>query len=271
MRRTLLALLALAAPAALLAACGDDDDEGGGGRSAEEQEYVDAWVVNLTESDDGLGVDEDEADCMAAALVDGLGTERFADADVTADDVAEGESPGELLGEGAIPEEDARAVLADWEDCTDVGLLLADASREDFDLDDDGVRCLAEGLNEQDLAAELLVVSFTSAGEAGPEDESLLTDFTLLVDECSGGGEGAGGALVDTFAQGLLEDGTLTEEQAQCLAQTTVDAIGRERLVTLSLEDGEFSDAPPEVQAEITQALLDAAVECDVPVSAFGG
>ncbi len=270
MRRTLLSLLALATPVALLAACGDDDDSGdGGGLSAEEQEHVDAWVVNLTESEDGLTVPEGDAGCMARAIVEGIGTEPFVDADVTPEDIADGRSPGELVGDGVIPEEDARAVLADWDGCTDLGRLLADASREDFELDDDGATCLAEGLNDQGLAADLLVASFTSAS-GNPGDQGLLTDFTLLVDECSAGADG-GGALVDAFAESLLGDGTLTEEQAQCLAEGTVGTIGRERLVELSLEDGEFSDAPPEVQAEVTQALLDAAVDCDVPVSAFGG
>ena len=265
MRRTLLLLLALAAPAALLAACGDDDDSGGG----DEDAYRAAWVTNLTDSEDGLQVEREDAECMAQALVDELGTEAFVDADVTPEEVAEGDSPGELLGDGVIPEEDARAVLDGWDDCTDVGRLLAEGAQEDFGLDADGVTCLAEGLDERGIAADLLVVSFTSSGEGGPEDETVLRDFTLLVDECSAG-DGEGGALVDAFASSLVSDGNITEEQAQCLAQHTVDTIGRERLLELSLEDGEFSDAPADVQGEVTQALIAAAVECDVPVSAFG-
>lgn len=266
LRRLALTLLALAAPAALLVACGDDDD---GGRSDAEQELVDAWVVNLTSSDEEgeLAVSEDDAECMAAALVDGLGADVFDEHDVTADDIEEGTSPGELFGDDVVSERDARAVLDEWEDCTDLDRLLAESTGGSLGLDDDGVACMAEALDDEDLAVQVLLASFTSASGEPPQD--VLSRFTVLADECSVGEDG-GGALADSIAESLTEDGSVTEEQAQCLAQHVIDEIGRDRLVEQSLGSGDFEDASPEFQQEIVGAMLSGASECGVPISSFG-
>lgn len=262
LRRPALALLALAVPVALFAACGDDDD--GGGSSAD-QELVDAWVVNLSSADEdgSLAVPEEDAECMAAALVDGLGADVFDEADVTAEDIEEGASPGELLGDGAVSEDDARSILDDWTGCTDLDRLLAETTSGGLGLDDDQVDCLAEALGEEgDIAVEALLPSFTT--ESGEPPQDVLSRFTILADECSG-------ALVDSIAESLASGQDLTDEQARCLAEHVIDTIGRDRLVDQSLASGEFEDATPEFQQEMEAALLSGADACGVPVSSVSG
>jgi hypothetical protein len=270
MRRTLLALLALAASATLLVACGDDDDSGDGGdRSELEQAHVDAWLVNLTESDEGLQADEDDARCMAEAIVDEVGTAPFEEADVTPEEIEGGDSPGQLAGDGAISEDQARAVIDAWDGCGDVARLFAVSGASDFGLDDDGVDCLAERLDGSDAFDAILVASFTSAsGE--PQDAPAVAEFLEIIEACSGGESGPG-VLQDSIADSLAEDGTLTGEQAQCLAASVIDAVGQERLLELSMESGDFESAPAEVQQEMAEALVAAAGDCDVPISALGG
>jgi hypothetical protein len=268
MRRTLLALLALAAPAAVLGACGDD---GGGGLSAEEREYADAWAVNLSEDDDGIRADDDDAECMAVALVEGIGIEVFEEHDVAPEDVEDGDSPGEMVGDGVIPEADARTVVQGWEECADLPLLFAESAREDFQLDDDGVACVSERLAGSDAFETVMVAAFTS-GDGEPEDDRAAAELVTVVTDCSSGADGeGGGVLVDSVAESLLADGNLDEAQAQCLAQSIVDTIGQERLIEQSLESGDFESAPPEFQQEMAEAVVAAAGECGVPPSALAG
>ena len=184
MRRTVLALLALTAPVALLAACGDDDDGGGGSGVADD--HVAAWTANLTDAEDGLAVADDDAECMAEALVDGLGTERFEDADVTVEDIEAGASPGELLGDGGISEDDARAVLDEWGDCTDLDRLLAESSAEAMGLEAEGVDCLAGALEDEGIAEELLVASFTT--EDGQPEQGAYDRFVAAASQCTSDG-----------------------------------------------------------------------------------
>ena len=71
------------------------------------------------------------------------------------------------------------------------------------------------------------------------------------------------------IAESLAADGSLTEEQAQCLAEGVVDEIGEDRMGEL-FATGAFDDLGAEAQDEVTGALLQAAAACDVPLSAFG-
>src|SRR6187549_3347787 len=130
MLRTGRVLVVLATALAFVPACADEggDDsadttttEASDDLTAEEQEYADAFAVTLADDTNGLAVQPDEADCMANAVMAELGVEPFKDADVTPDDIdPEGESsPGELLGDGVVTDEQAHAILDVWEDCVD--------------------------------------------------------------------------------------------------------------------------------------------------------
>jgi hypothetical protein len=259
-----------------LAACSDSDDgadaDGGsdeGDLTSEEQEFADAWSTTLQDEEDGFGVPAADADCMAAAIMAELGTGPFDDAEISPADIgedAENNSPGEVLGGGVISEDQAVVILDAWEaDCVELAAILSESARGQFDLDDEGVACFADGLREGDLARNLLLTSFTS--DTDDPDEESLGSVVGLLDSC---GDGEGGAIVSSIAENLSADGSMTDEDAQCIAQAVVDDIGIDRLTELTA-GGEFADAGVEAQQEITAALIAAAGTCGVPASAFGG
>lgn len=266
MRRSLLSLAAL-----VLVVAGCSDDGGGGGLSAEEQEFADAWSVTLQDVEDGFAVPEEDADCMGAAIMSELGTGPFDDAEVTPDDIGDAEdanSPGELLGDGVISDAQADAILDVWEDdCVDLPQVLGESAATEFELDEEGVTCFVDGLEEGGLARDVLRSSFTSGSDEPPEES--LSDLLNLLQSC-GQTEGEGGFIVDSIAESFAAGGNLDEEQSQCVAESVVDAIGIDRLTEL-FSGGGIEDLPPESQQEFTEAVLGAAEECDVPLSALGG
>ncbi len=259
------------------AACGDDDGGGGGGGglSAEEQEFADGWAATLSDDegdDDGFSFPEDDAQCMGEAIMAEIGTEPFDEAGVEPGDLdkeGDDDSPGELLGAGAITDEQADAILDAWDGCTDLNGAFIDVVAADSDLDDAARECLAEGLEEDDLVHAGFRASLTQ-DEADPPEE-VIAAIVSLMSSCGGDGAGTGGPIVDSIAESLAADGRLTEEQSQCMAQEMVDAIGMDRMVELGLAGGEFEDADPEIQQEMAGAVLGAAEACDVPISTLGG
>jgi hypothetical protein len=110
----------------------------------------------------------------------------------------------------------------------------------------------------------MIAGSFTSA-DGTPEADTVQALLALL-DEC---GKGTGNPVVGAIAEELAANGSITTEQAECLAQGVVDGIGAERMGELFATGG-FDDLPPEAQDEVTGALLRAAGDCEVPLSAFG-
>jgi hypothetical protein len=109
-------------------------------------------------------------------------------------------------------------------------------------------------------------VSFTS--DSAEEAQAVLGAIVGLVQGCTAGEEG-GGILVDSIAASLTEDGRLTPEQAQCVAQEVVDILGPERLIEVT--GGSFETAPAEVQNEFAAAILQAATTCGIPPAQLGG
>jgi len=246
---------------------GDEADDEPQELTADEQAYADAFADTLVDDTNGLSVEPDEAACMGEAIMAELGVEPFDDADVSPDDIgpANDSSPGELLGDGAVSQEQALSIIDVWgADCVDLVEVLVASAGSDFGLDEKGSDCFADGLGEGDLAAGLLAGSFTNAD--GTPDQETIEALLQLLDEC---GEGTGNPTVGAIAEELAADGTFTPEQAECLAQGVVDEIGVERMSELFATGG-FDDLAPEAQNEVTGALLKAAGSCDVPLRAFG-
>ena len=77
-------------------------------------------------------------------------------------------------------------------------------------------------------------------------------------------------AIRDAIAASFSAGGAVTEEQAQCLAQSIVDSMGLRALNDVGA-GADFSNASPEVQQQLVEAVSDAAAACDVPVSQLGG
>ena len=166
----------------------------------------------------------DEADCMATAVMAELGMEPFDEAGVTAADIEPGgeSSPGELLGDGAVTQEQADAIIEVWAaECVDIVAMLVESAGSEFDLDPDGEECFADGLAEDGLAGALLAGSFTS--EDGAPDADAMQGLLALLDECA---ESGANPIVTSIADELAADGSLTQQQADCLAQAVVDDIG---------------------------------------------
>jgi hypothetical protein len=254
-------LLALGAGAA---ACSSDS---GDGLSAREQEFADAFAEDLADDDDGLGVAEDEGICMADAIMVELGAEPFDDAGVEPEDLQDSdESPGELLGSGVVSDDQADAIGERWADCADVEAVLAASLGADLDLADDAIDCLAEGMREGDVGEEFVRISFTVDDPEVSDD--VVRDLVALADECSGE---EGGPLVDSLAESFAADGSLDEAEARCVAQGVIDIIGVDRLLEVTAESGEFEGASPEIQQEMTRAVLDATVECGIPLDRLSG
>lgn len=266
MRRTR-QILALAAVSILLVACGSDSDDG---LTSEEQTYADALAKDLADNEDGIGVDKDEADCMGEAVMVELGVEPFKKAKVEPDDLAGDETPGQLLGDGAVSKTQATAIVDAWQDCADIAAAFAAGAKEQFDADADAVACIEDGLREGSLLRDYLVVSFTDAEEPDPSEPPLSKLIGVVIDCTADGEGGSGGALVDSIAASLAEAGGITEEQARCVAQAVVDEVGVEALLEGGA-DGDFSTASPELQQQVVASITAAAQTCGVPLESFGG
>ena len=255
-------------------ACGDDgggDDGYAGGLSDEEQTYADAWAETLSDGDaDDVQFSDEEATCLGEAVMAELGVEPFDEAGVEADEInrdgEEDDSPGEVLGAGVVSDSQADAILDAWTECADLAAALAGSLATEFDLDDEARECVAQGIEEEDLARDGYRVSFTSDDDTPPDD--VLQELLAVVEGC--GGTAVSDALTASIADALSADGTLTPAQATCLAQAVVEDLGADRLLALS-GSGDFEDAPADVQAELGQALAGAAGVCDVPLDALGG
>jgi hypothetical protein len=251
----------LVAAVLLVAACTDD-----GGLSAQEQELADAFAADLSDGDDGFGVDADAGQCIGDAIMEELGEEPFEEAGVEPEDVEGEESPGELLGGGTVSDDTADVIVERWFDCVDMAATFAAEARDEFGLDDEGVACFEDALRDNGVLVRYLHVSFTS--DSAEEAQAVLGSIVGLVQGCTAGEEG-GGILVDSIAASLAEDGRLTPEQAQCVAQQVVDILGPERLIEVT--GGSFETAPAEVQDEFAAAILQAATACGIPPAQLGG
>lgn len=252
------ALLAIAA-LSVAAACGGDDE----GLSDEEQAYADAFAADMTNDAEGMNVSDEEAECMSEAVMQELGVEPFEEADVQPADLEGDEAPGELLGEGAVSDEQAETIADTWLDCADLPKSLAANLGESADLDEDAQACVEEGLGDGDVIKGYLMASFTS-GEPD-QDDPAFADLLSLVTDCGKDEDGNGGPIVDGIAQSLAAGGTLDEEQSQCMAQAIVDEVGADQI----LEAG--NGPSPELEAQMNQAVLSAAADCGVSPEQMGG
>jgi hypothetical protein len=255
-------VLAILVPTAAVAACGGDDD----GLSAEAQRYADAFARDLADGDDGLAVDDEEGQCVGDAIMRELGTGPFKEAKVEPGDLAGDESPGELLGKGAVSEDQAKLIAEEWNECVDLPDVFAHQASDQFSLDEDGVACFEDELRETSVLDEYLRVSFTSDDAA--DGRAVLNQIVGLVQQCSAQG-GSGGVLVDAIAASLAEDGQLTSDEATCVAQHVVDEVGADKLVGIGGGES-LADAPEDVQKDFATAIVNAAASCNLDLSKIG-
>lgn len=191
-RRPLLVLLI--AMTTVVAACSDDKTSTAGGGdpadielTAAEQELADAFAASFADEVDGFGVTAEEGDCLAAVLMDELGADPFDEAGVTPEDLDGADTPGALLGEGAVSEDQADAIYTRWEDCVDLNAAFADGFEREYETDAATRECFQSGLEEGDLLREYVIISFTSSEELDPSQPPL-SDLISLISTCTTGG-----------------------------------------------------------------------------------
>ena len=109
-------LIAAVLGAAVLAGCGDSDDSGGGDGGSD-SELVDAMAAQLTE-DESVPVSEDEAQCIAGDIVDGVGEDRLEELGVTADSVSD-DSAGDIT-ELDFTDEEVTVLVDSIDGCADL-------------------------------------------------------------------------------------------------------------------------------------------------------
>lgn len=97
--------------------------------------------------------------------------------------------------------------------------------------------------------------------ETATDDTS--TDDTSTDDTTSDttGGAETPQVLVDMMADEFVASGQLTEEQAQCLAETMLNEIGLERLAEFGANGGDISDLTPEEMSTMFSAFSDCGID----------
>jgi hypothetical protein len=250
----------------LLAACGGD--AGARALTAEEQKYADAFARDLSDADDGLAVDAEGGDCIGTAIMRELGLAPFREAKLAPADLAGDESPGELLGKGTVSDGQASDIAAEWKRCVDLPKLFARQASDQFGLDEDGIACFEDKLDESEVLDDYLRISFTSDD---PDDgRAVLNEIVLLVQACTASASGEGGVVVDSIAASLTQSGTLDEGPARCVAQHVVDDLGADTFQGMG-SGGSFSDAPLEVQQALAEGIVTASRACGIDPSTLGG
>ena len=162
-----------------------------------------------------------------------------------------------------MTDDQAEAILEEWDDCVDLPALRPRGERPIL-LDEDGVACFEDELREAG-PRRLPPRSFTSDdADAG---RAMLNQIVGL---CSRAGPGGtGGVLVDAIAESFADHGTLDLGRGPCMAQHVRRRLGADKLVGIG--GGELlADAPEDVQKDFATVLLNAAESGDLDLSKIG-
>lgn len=151
----------------LVAACGDSKS-GGGAASVSERErpYVDAIAASIR-SDETFPGGGDNADCLAAGIVDILGVENLEKAGLSPDELTAGDSLNlEAIGEKRVDE--LVTFILDG-DCVDMAAVIAESisSEAGGKISDKQASCVADKVVDQPGFRDVMKGSF-----AGTADES---------------------------------------------------------------------------------------------------
>jgi hypothetical protein len=185
-------------------------------------------------------------------------------------------SPGELLGDGEVSDAEATAVIDAWHDCTDLAEALAASIAAGEDIDDEGLACIAEALDDDTIDLILIPAFTTESGE--PEDEDAAGELVSAVEACASGSDEGGddggddgttdfggdpeAALIEGLSRAMSADGTFTEEEAQCVAEGIVSEVGVDEMLEMGFDPTNPDAVSPELQEALGAALLAAAEDC---------
>ncbi len=175
-------LVIAVAGAMLLGACGGDDDAGsGGGSDSDAEAYVDAVAASIREDEEAPSISDEQATCMAEALVDVVGADTLKDAEVTPAEFADTSDFTSL--DVDVPDDAADRLGADLRDCDLAGPIkdgLVDSFTSNLrsDLPDEAARCLGDHLDDEG-ATDGLAATFIDGS-----DEHLRDLLTSAVGAC---------------------------------------------------------------------------------------
>lgn len=197
------AVLALAAPVVfVLAACGDDD----GG--ADPAPFVEALSEDIQSGeDDEFSLDDEAADCVAAAIVDTVGADRLEEEGIEPDELADADSLDDL--DVSIDDEAVEELGDALGDCDLEGSLIEGfVGSAGFELSSDATACLQDAVVE-DLGSALASVFADEDDSAGVQ--------ALFVDAFGACPD----ATAEAFAAGIEQElgGPLSEEALDCIAE----------------------------------------------------
>ncbi len=144
---------------------------GGGG----DDEAKDNIASSLKKADTGLAgntsLSDDQADCVAGGMVDGIGVDKLKDYGILKDDntVDTDAQPDDLSAD------DADAMAGTIVDCVDLGELLADQMGDQFDqLSEDQQKCVTDVFDDETFKG---ILSATFQGETPDLGQDLQADM----------------------------------------------------------------------------------------------
>lgn len=260
-------IAAVLAVVLLAAACsgGSGDGPHAGALNAEEQELATAFAADLG-ADTGVPVTPDQARCISEAVLHELGLRPFHDAGVGPEDLTGTKTLGELFGKGRVTDAQGTAIAAAWEGCAGTTDAFAEQARVQVGLDEPGVTCFRARLTESGAVQRYRSLSFTTDDPA--EVQGVLDQISGFVESCAKE-SGQAARVVAGMADSIAGKGTMTGDEARCLAQHIVDALGVGNLLSIGSAAG-LAAAPIDVQRSVAQGLVDAAAACRVPLERLG-
>ena len=237
----------------VLGACGGDD----GGSTATDQQYVDALTDGLLDAPEAPDtLSEDDARCVAEAIVDVYDASDFEDADLTVSDVKD---PDTDLG--ALPgpsKEQARQLGAGVQACK-IGDVFAAIFIEGIGAGRDGQPCVAKRMDEDKELAPLLGVSMLTEDVISAADAAKLVD--VLVD------------CTDLGAAMVKQSGwRLTDAELACLDKELEGADGFKQYVArlFAGEDVNEDDLGAATGAALTKCITPERLQ-EIGIDGSGG
>lgn len=216
---------ALLAPALLVAlvlgACSDDE--------VDAQPYVDAAAAQLAApSDEGsIALDEDEARCIAEAVVDVVGAERLDEAGITPEEFGSAGTFDALDREVDLPDDATERIGAAIDGCTNIAAIFAEVFSANLGID---ASCVAEQADTEALSIAV------AAGFVGEDDGSERIEATGQLFASA-----APSCVEEVFLATSVAQGTMTQDAADCIAATLDDEVSQRVFSAATL--GETPDA----------------------------
>lgn len=217
-RRTVLRALLGATLLSLLVACSDDPDPTA-------QDYVDAATAAMLEDGSGFTADEEEeARCLAEGFVHTASLEMLVREDVSPREFAELEALSDLPF--LLPEDAPQRLTSTLDECVDLDAQLADMVNTVMPVDDPS--CMLAAADSRTMAR-----SMAESLLHGEEDAAwVVALFVNTPPDC----------MERLLLEGLVNDGTLTPDQAACVGPSLDDVLAH-RVFTTAATGGTPSSA----------------------------